>query len=124
MKRKNEKDHSGSGFVTPPKYLKRVFPWGILKLMKEAQPRYKVPARKYFQYSVLPSMYIECKTKISSFLETVEAVSLTSDIWTSSINNHSFISLTGHWINNDFNAYHAAIGTKPFPGIHTAEAVS
>ena len=28
MKRKNEKDHSGSGFVTPPKYLKEVLPWG------------------------------------------------------------------------------------------------
>lgn len=97
---------------------------GFLKLMKEAQPRYKVPTRKYFQYSVLPSMYKECKTKISSLLETAEAVSLTSDIWTSSVNNHSFISLTGHWINNDFNAYHAAIGTKPFPGSHTAEAVS
>lgn len=97
---------------------------GFLKLMKEAQPRYKVPTRKYFQYSVLPSMYKECKAKISSLLETAEAISLTSDIWTSSINNHSFISLTGHWINNDFNAYHAAIGTKPFPGSHTAEAVS
>ena len=30
MKWKNEKDHSGPGFVTPPKYLKKVFPWGIV----------------------------------------------------------------------------------------------
>ena len=28
MKRKIEKDHSGPGFVTPPKYLKKVLPWG------------------------------------------------------------------------------------------------
>ena len=28
MKRKNEEDHSGPGFVTPPKYLKKVLPWG------------------------------------------------------------------------------------------------
>ena len=28
IKGKNEKDHSGPGFVTPPKYLKKVFPWG------------------------------------------------------------------------------------------------
>ena len=28
MKRKNEKDHSGSGFVTPlPKYLKKILFW-------------------------------------------------------------------------------------------------
>ena len=29
MKKKNEKDHSGPGFVTPPKYLEKVLPWGI-----------------------------------------------------------------------------------------------
>ena len=28
MKRKTEKDHSGPGFVTPHKYLKKVLPWG------------------------------------------------------------------------------------------------
>ena len=28
MKRKTEKDHSGLGFMTPPKYLKKVLPWG------------------------------------------------------------------------------------------------
>ena len=28
MKRKTEKDHSGPGYVTPPKYLKKVLPWG------------------------------------------------------------------------------------------------
>ena len=29
MKRKTEKDHSGPGFMTPPKYLKKVLLWGI-----------------------------------------------------------------------------------------------
>ena len=28
MKRKNEKDHLGPGYVTSAKYLKEVFPWG------------------------------------------------------------------------------------------------
>ena len=32
MKRKAEKDHSGPGFMTPPKYLKEIFPWGIFKV--------------------------------------------------------------------------------------------
>ena len=27
MKRKNEKDHSGPGFMISPKYLKKVLPW-------------------------------------------------------------------------------------------------
>ena len=27
MKRKTEKDHSGPGFMTPPKYLKKVLPY-------------------------------------------------------------------------------------------------
>ena len=44
MKRKIEKDHSGPGFVTPPKYLKKVLPWG--KAALENDPDYKSVLRK------------------------------------------------------------------------------
>lgn len=97
---------------------------GFLKLMRETEPRYKVPCRKYFQSIVLPSMYEECKEKILSLLETAEVVSLTSDIWTSSINNHSFISITGHWISTNFFHYDAVLSAKHFPGQHTGQAIS
>lgn len=97
---------------------------GFIKLMRETEPRYKVPCRNYFQGTVLPSMYEDCKEKISSLLATAEEISLTSDIWTSSVNNHSFISVTGHWISNDFIHYDAVISAKYFPGSHTGEAIS
>ena len=44
MKRKIEKDLSGPGFVTPPKYLKKVLPWG--KAALENDPDYKSVLRK------------------------------------------------------------------------------
>jgi len=46
---------------------------GFVKLMKETEPRYKVSSRNYFQGTLLPSIYQECKEKIS-LLETVKEI--------------------------------------------------
>lgn len=97
---------------------------GFVNLMKKAQPQYKVPSREYFKQNVIPSLYQDCKREVSSLLSEAEFVSLTSDIWTSTISNQSFISFTAHWITNDFVLHHAALEAKHFPGSHTGEAIS
>ncbi|GBO30695.1 hypothetical protein AVEN_169610-1 [Araneus ventricosus] len=91
--------------------------------MTESEPRRKIPCRNYFQGTVLPSMYEDCKEKISSLPATAQEISLTSDIWTSSGNNHSFISVTGHWISKDFIHYDAVLSAKHFLGPHIGEAI-
>lgn len=96
---------------------------GFINLMKKAQPQYKVPSREYFKQNVIPSLYQDCKRKVSSLLLEAEIVSLTSDIWTSTTSNQSFMSFTGHWISNDFVYHHAALEVKHFPGSHTGEAI-
>ncbi|GBM75995.1 hypothetical protein AVEN_90493-1 [Araneus ventricosus] len=69
-------------------------------------------------------MYEDCQERISSRLVTAQEIPLTSDIWTSSVNNHSFINVTGHWISNDFIHYDVVLSTKHFPGSHTGEAIN
>ena len=82
-----------------------------------------MPGRKYFTETVIPEMYIELKTKIMSTLETVAAVSLTSDIWTCNHNNASFISFTSHWISEDFKQHHSTLNIRHFQGRHTGFAI-
>ncbi|XP_060871545.1 zinc finger BED domain-containing protein 4-like [Metopolophium dirhodum] len=96
---------------------------GFNKLMTFVKPQYKMPGRKYFTETVIPEMYIELKTKIMSTLETVAAVSLTSDIWTCSHNNASFISFTSHWISEDFKQHHSTLNIRNFQGRHTGFAI-
>jgi hypothetical protein len=71
-----------------------------------------MPGRKYFTETVIPQMYTKLKTKVINILETFTAVSLTSDIWTYSYNNESFISFTSHWISEDFKQQHCTLNIR------------
>ncbi|GBN00200.1 hypothetical protein AVEN_99273-1 [Araneus ventricosus] len=93
--------------------------------MRETEPRYKIPCRHYFQATVLPSMYEDCKEKISSLLATAQEVSLISDVWTSSVNDHSFMEhFPGPHTEETINDYDVVLSAKHFPGPHTGEAIN
>jgi len=96
---------------------------GFRNLMEKAQPRYNIPSRNYFKEDVIPKLFEKCKAKLATLLNKAEAVSVTTDMWTSAISNYSFISLTGHFILGDFS-YHAALCIRSFPSNHTGESIS
>lgn len=68
-------------------------------------------------------MYVELKLKIMDMLKQVHTVSLTSDIWTCSHNNESFISFTCHWISDDMKQHHCVLNVRHFPGRHTGISI-
>lgn len=69
-------------------------------------------------------MYVELKLKTMDMLKQVHTVSLTSDIWTCSHNNESFLSFTCHWISiNDMIQHHCVLNVRHFPGRHTGLAI-
>lgn len=82
---------------------------GFRNLMEKAQPRYNIPSRNYFKENVIPKLFEKCKAKLTTLLNKAEAVSVTTYMWTSAINNYSFISLRGHFILDDFSYHHAAL---------------
>lgn len=97
---------------------------GFRNLMSKAQPRYKVPSREYFKQVIIPKMFTKCKEEIESMLFFSTYISLTTDMWTNSVNKDSFISFTAHWIDNNFNYRHVVLNSRHFPGSHTGENVS
>lgn len=97
---------------------------GFNRLIKLLQPHYQLPSRKYITDVIMPDILQKCKQKITRQINETEFVSITSDIWTESTNNRSFISFTCHWINSDFEFREAVLNIKHFPGKHNSENIS
>ncbi|KAJ8930276.1 hypothetical protein NQ314_016943, partial [Rhamnusium bicolor] len=70
---------------------------GFNRLMETLQPHYKIPSRKYFTDTVIPDVCNSCRAKVLENISAAEFISVTTNMWTSDVNNNSFISLTAHW---------------------------
>lgn len=93
---------------------------GFSNLMKHLVPRYSLPSRTYFSRTLMPEIYKEIRTQVEVKLSTAKYISFTTDIWTSSVNNESFISLTAHYISCDtFQREIYTLRVKHFPVSHT-----
>jgi len=93
---------------------------GFRALMRVVEPRYKLPSESYLRQVAVPEMCRALKTKVAAVIEGVQHISLTTDTWTSSICSESLMSLTGHWLDNDFTRRSAILQTSHLPGPHTA----
>ena len=58
--------------------------------------------------------------KLQLEINSVLFISLTSDCWTASTSNSSFISFTAHWINDNYELRCAILQVTPFNDKHTA----
>lgn len=102
-----------------------VFLPGLQRLIGKLQPCYKLPGRTYFTNTVIPQLFDKCKLAIIESLSQVEWISFTTDMWTSDVNYQSYISLTGHWLDKDFERKHAVFSIRLFvEGSHTGENIS
>ena len=99
---------------------------GFLRLMNKVCPKYKVPSRHYFSDTVVPELVKRAETAVGTFLENVTDISFTSDIWTCSHNNNTFISLTGHWVDwqKQVARQSFVLQSSYFPGSHTGERIA
>lgn len=89
---------------------------GFLHLMEILEPRYSLPSRKHITTSVLPELYNKVQAKVRSLiLEEASSVSFTTDMW-SSTSNDDYMSLTAHFINDDFMLRHINLEVIPFTG--------
>lgn len=97
---------------------------GFQRLMTKVVPQYTIPGRKYFTEKIVPDIYERLVRVIKNKLVDLHHVSLTSDLWTCSHTNESFISFTGHWFDKDFKYNHVVLNCRHFPGSHTSELIS
>jgi len=88
-------------------------------LLAHLQPKYCLPSRRYFSETMLAQTFDAYRAKAFAVTESAESFSFTSDIWTSSASNESFVSLSAIWIDADFTRRSLVLNAKHLPQSHT-----
>ncbi|XP_032307129.1 E3 SUMO-protein ligase ZBED1-like [Drosophila ananassae] len=98
---------------------------GFIALLKEMDPRYKLPSRTYLRDVSLPMQYEKCKAKLREILNSVDYLALTTDLWTSRA-NEGYITITCHFISSNFKLESAILATQHHltPTNHTAANIA
>ena len=89
---------------------------GFLILMYEAEPHYVVPCRSTISRRI-DDLYMSEKRHVRGDIASAEFLCCTTDMWTS-CSNDGYISLTYHFITEDFKMSYRNLNTKHFPGTH------
>ena len=93
---------------------------GFQQLLKDFDPRYQLPSRKYFSQQAIPKLYNETREKIIQQLESVEFFSATTDMWSSNT-MEPYMSYTVHFIDSHWKLQSRCLETLYTPADHTAE---
>ena len=93
---------------------------GFSNLIKVIEPRYALPNRKYFSGSWLNDTYTKISTAVKNDLKDVEHISITTDIWTCTFTNDAYLSLTAHYLDEDFQSHSKCLTVENFNDRHNA----
>ena len=101
---------------------------GFFRLLANVCPKYVMSSRKYFSEKIIPDIFSTIRTKLREEIHSQGdnfPISFTTDIWTREAGGDSLISWTAHYINQEsFTREERILQVYPFPGSHTAEAIS
>lgn len=93
---------------------------GFKQFVNLLNPAYKLPSRHKLSKTSLPfayeKLFNETKLKVQ---EEALSVCLTTDCWTS-INNTSFLAVTAHYVDPNFNLKSVLLQCAPFTEKHTS----
>lgn len=73
---------------------------GFQYLLKTAAPLYKVPGRKSVT-NLMEEKYELLSMVMKLKLSAVDAITLTSDVWTDTLNTRSYLGMTAHFVSED-----------------------
>lgn len=75
---------------------------GFIRLLSELQPRYNLPSRKYLVTNIIPQVYTTIESRVRSAICKVSFLTFTTDAWSSEGAVVSLLSLTAHWLTDEF----------------------
>jgi len=90
--------------------------------MRFVEPCYHLPSVTYFT-KVIELEYEKAVSKVQQILQAANYISIISDLWTS-IANDAYISLTTHYISNEWTMKSVCLGTMPVSEQHTGDNIS
>lgn len=91
---------------------------GFREMVKTLDPRYVLPSRNYFSRTAIPDLYTIHRAKVEAALANVSHFSATTDLW-SSRTMEPYLSLTVHFISDDWLLQSHCLQTGFFPDDHT-----
>ena len=97
---------------------------GFIDLLAHLEPSYLIQNKEYFNEVMLQRAYQNLTSDISKLLEKSSNFSFTTDIWTNSQTNTSYLSLTAHWLNESFVYIHRVLHCREIEGRHTGLNIS
>lgn len=93
---------------------------GFQRLINQIEPRYTIKTEKYFRTQKFEEIYSKVEARVRQLLhEDVHCISFTTDCWSGL--TESLMSLTAHWISNDFKRISVVLNVKPVNESHTGE---
>ena len=90
---------------------------GFQKLIAYLEPGYKLPSATHFN-KVIEHKYEETKQKLKDTMQEVGGLSITADLWCSMAND-AYLSLTAHFITDEWAMRSICLGTIPVSDRHT-----
>ncbi|MBN3319230.1 PFD5 protein, partial [Atractosteus spatula] len=76
---------------------------GFRAFINQLNPSYVLPNRKALTRTIIPQLYEKTLSEVQEKVKGASAVCLTTDCWTSVTHSgHSYLSVTSHFINPDF----------------------
>lgn len=91
-------------------------------MITECEQRYKFPSRTTFSETVIPNMYKSVVTRVREEIGQAESVAWTTDSWTSRA-TQSYVTITAHFVNQQFELCSRVLQTRDLPEAHTGENV-
>ena len=97
---------------------------GFHKLLYTLEPRFQMPSRNHLSRTEIPHMYNQEAKSPKSQLLNPTSFSITTDIWSTSHQNRSYLSLTCHFVSRDFKFNSKCLETVEVLGGHDAESLA
>lgn len=93
---------------------------GFQHFIQVVQPAYKLPSRKTLTEIKIPRLYADTVANLKKQLKQVHSISCTTDAWTS-VSNKPFVSLTAHFIDNNWQMQSFCLNCREMSEDHTGE---
>ena len=88
---------------------------GFQRLMKLVAPNYVISSRRYFSEKIIPNIYDKLACSMSELLQDVTSISFICDIWSDPNANNAYISMSGHFVNDNYERRGILLNVKHFP---------
>lgn len=93
---------------------------GFKELIAGFDPSYKLPSRTTLSRTILPEKYNLAAENIRMKLNDASYITLTTDTWTS-MATENYLSITAHFIDNEWRLHSILIHCFKFSERHTSE---